>query len=445
MFNTMANRLSLLVFFLTRFPRAHIAATLGLAVLLAAAVSLPETAAPLPDQTRSITLALPASASPAEAAAPDTTPVERPWREITVRSGDTLGGLLRDQGVTPQEVHVLATSSPELRKLAQLRPGEVLRLDIDDNGRLLGVERQISRVELLRGLFDGSTWQAEHVVREYQRQLSYAEAVIDDSLFLAGQQAGMTDALIMQLANIFAWDIDFILDIRRGDHFRVLYEELLLDGEKVADGNILMAEFWNRDRKVSAFRYETSAGNVEYLDALGNSMRREFIRTPVEFARVSSRFNPNRRHPVLNTIRAHRGVDYAAPSGTPIRAAGDGRVEFAGKKGGYGNVVIIRHGQAYSTLYAHMRSFARGIRSGTRVKQGQTIGYVGMTGLASGPHLHYEFLVNGVHRDPLTVKLPKAQGLPEGERKAFLVHVNRLKQQLALYADANTVAANTLP
>jgi murein DD-endopeptidase MepM/ murein hydrolase activator NlpD len=174
-------------------------------------------------------------------------------------------------------------------------------------------------------------------------------------------------------------------------------------------------------------------------------MRREFIRTPVEFARVSSRFNPNRRHPVLNTIRAHRGVDYAAPTGTPIRAAGDGRVEFVGKKGGYGNVVIIRHGQAYSTLYAHMRNFARGIRSGSRVKQGQTIGYVGMTGLASGPHLHYEFLVNGVHRDPLTVQLPKAQGIPEGERKAFLVHVNKLRNQLALYSDTSTLAANETP
>lgn len=162
----------------------------------------------------------------------------------------------------------------------------------------------------------------------------------------------------------------------------------------------------------------------------------------MEFARISSRFNPNRRHPVLNTIRAHRGVDYAAPTGTPIRATGDGRVEFAGVRGGYGNVVIIRHGQQYSTLYAHMNSFARGIRSGVRVRQGQTIGTVGMTGLATGPHLHYEFLVNGVHRDPLTVKLPKARGIADNERRDFLVYANRLRNQMALHAEAFTLAQN---
>jgi murein DD-endopeptidase MepM/ murein hydrolase activator NlpD len=440
----MTKRLSPLMFLLTRFPRFHVAATLGLIVLLGAAILLPETGSSIPSRTESLTLALPERPQDERGAEAviESPASQRAWQEITVRSGDTLGKILRDQGIGAAQVHTLVTGHPKLKALANLRVGDTLRLDIDDDNALRAIEHQISRVESLRGEYDGEHWHAERITREYERQLSYAEATIEDSLFIAGQRAGMTDNLIMQLANIFAWDIDFMLDIRRGDHFRLLYEELLLDGEKVSDGNILMAEFWNRDRKVSAFRFETASGRVEYLDAQGNSMRREFIRTPVEFARVSSRFNPNRRHPVLNTIRAHRGVDYAAPSGTPIRAAGDGRVEFAGVRGGYGNVVIIRHGQAYSTLYAHMRGFARGIRTGARVTQGQTIGYVGMTGLATGPHLHYEFLVNGVHRDPLTVQLPKAQGIPEGERKAFLVHVNRLRNQLALYADASTLAAN---
>lgn len=437
----MTNQLSSFIFLLARFPRAHVAATLALAGLLGFALLVPETGSSVPNQMASFELALPERTEPA----PDTILPSQPdqqWQELTIRSGDTLGNLLRDHGVPASQVHALVSADPILKQLANLRAGQTLRIAVDEHGTLHAIEQLISRVESLRGTLADGAWQAEHIKRDYERQVSYAEAVIEDSLFLAGMQAGMTDNLIMQLANIFAWDIDFILDIRRGDHFRLLYEELLLDGEKVGDGNILMAEFWNRDRKVTAFRFETENGQVEYLDAQGNSMRREFIRTPVEFARISSRFNPNRRHPVLNTIRAHRGVDYAAPSGTPIRAAGDGRVEFVGKKGGYGNVVIIRHGQAYSTLYAHMRSFARGMRSGTRVKQGQTIGYVGMTGLASGPHLHYEFLVNGVHRDPLTVKLPKAQGIPEGERKAFLVHANRLRNQLALYSDASTLAAN---
>ncbi|MCC1497848.1 peptidoglycan DD-metalloendopeptidase family protein [Alcanivorax sp. 1008] len=439
----MTKRLSSFIFLLGRFPRAHVAATLALAALLGAAMLVPETGSSVPSQMESFELALPErGGSEMDSDTNISTAAERQWREITIRSGDTLGNLLRNNGVSAAQVHTLVSTDPTLKELANLRVGQTLRIDIDQYGTLQAIEQEISRVETRRGVLQNGEWQAEHIKRDYQRQMSYAEAVIEDSLFLAGQQAGMTDNLIMQLANIFAWDIDFILDIRRGDHFRVLYEELLLDGEKVADGDILMAEFWNRDRKVTAFRFETADGQTEYLDALGNSMRREFIRTPVEFARISSRFNPNRRHPVLNTIRAHRGVDYAAPSGTPIRAAGDGRVEFVGKKGGYGNVIIIRHGQAYSTLYAHMRSFTRGMRNGTRVKQGQTIGYVGMTGLASGPHLHYEFLVNGVHRDPLTVKLPKAQGIPEGERKAFLVHANRLRNQLALYSDANTLAAN---
>ncbi|MFN3714626.1 MAG: peptidoglycan DD-metalloendopeptidase family protein [Alcanivoracaceae bacterium] len=437
----MTKRLLPFIFFLTRFPRIHIAASLGLAVLLGAAILLPETGSSVPTRLESLELTLPELEDDGTGL-PLAEVSERPWLELTVRSGDTLGKLLRDQGVPAPEVHTLVTTSPKLKQLANLRVGDVLRVDVNEHGNLQAIERQISRIEMLRAELVDGAWQADHVSREYERQLSYAEATIEDSLFMAGTQAGMTDNLIMQLANLFAWDIDFILDIRRGDHFRLLYEELLLDGEKVADGNILMAEFWNRDRKVSAFRFETADGRTEYLDALGNSLRREFLRTPVEFARVSSRFNPNRRHPVLNTIRAHRGVDYAAPSGTPIRAAGDGRVEFAGVRGGYGNVVIIRHGQAYSTLYAHMRSFSQGIRTGARVKQGQTIGFVGMTGLATGPHLHYEFLVNGVHRDPLTVPLPKAQGIPEGERKAFLVHVNRLRNQLALYSEANTVAAN---
>ena len=416
--------------------------TLGLVGVLFVAILLPETGSTLPHHSTSLSLPLPVRDSSAEAVTMVDRAPQREWHELQIRSGDTLGKLLRDQGVSAAEVHALVTSDAALKELANLRVGDIVRVDVDEAGSLRAIERQISQVEILRGEFDGIQWQAEHIKREYERQVRYAEAVIEDSLFIAGQRAGMTDNLIMQLANIFAWDIDFILDIRQGDHFRLLYEELLLDGEKVGDGAILMAEFWNRDRKVSAFRFETAEGRTEYLDPLGNSMRREFIRTPVEFARISSRFNPNRRHPVLNTIRAHRGVDYAAPSGTPIRAAGDGRVEFVGVRGGYGNVVVIRHGQAYSTLYAHMRGFASGIRTGSRVRQGQTIGYVGMTGLASGPHLHYEFLVNGVHRNPLTVQLPKAQGIPEGERKAFLVQVNRLRNQLALYSEANTLALN---
>lgn len=436
----MSKQLSLIGFLIKQFPRGHVLASLGLTAVLALAVLLPQTGTSGSNQATSRPLSLPQSTSQTAdiAEAQDEVP---DWTTITVRSGDTLGKLLRDRGVPASEVHALVTSDARLKPLADLRAGEKLALAFD-NDQLVGVERVLSRIERLRAERRDGLWHAFHEKRDYQRQVRYAQGQIEDSLFVAGQQAGLTDKLIMELANIFAWDIDFILDIRRGDHFRLLYEELTLDGERVADGNILMAEFWNRGRRVSAFRFETAEGRVEYLDPKGNSMRREFLRSPVEFARVSSRFNPNRRHPVLNRIRAHRGVDYAAPTGTPIRAAGDGRVEFASVKGGYGNVIILRHGQAYSTLYAHMHRFARGIRPGARVRQGQTIGFVGKSGLATGPHLHYEFRVNGVHRNPLTVPLPKAHGIPEGERKAFLIQMNRLRSQIALYSDSSTLALN---
>lgn len=439
----MNNRLSFIGFLIRQFPRGHVVASLGLALVLMLAILLPQHGDSSASAATSLPLTLPQSAS-GSAPAPVDEPLGPQWTELTVRSGDTLGKLLRDRGVPATTVHELVTSDPALKQLAALKVGETLALAFD-NEQLLAVERRISRIERLRAEWRDGSWHADHEKREYQRQVRYAAGQIEDSLFVAGQQAGLTDRLIMELANIFAWDIDFILDIRRGDHFRLLYEELSLDGERVGDGNILMAEFWNQGRRVSAFRFETADGRIEYLDPKGNSMRREFLRSPVEFARVSSRFNLSRKHPVLNKIRAHRGVDYAAPTGTPIRAAGDGRVEFAGVKGGYGNVVILRHGQAYSTLYAHMHRFARGIRAGTRVRQGQTIGYVGMTGLATGPHLHYEFRVNGVHRNPLTVPLPKAHGIPEGERKAFLIQMNRLRSQIALYSDPTILALNEQP
>lgn len=430
------------------FPKGHLMACAALFGLLSAAVILPTSGATPDKQPAVRALTLPAPKVRVAAEETPSAPTEAAksqhidWREITVSPGDTLSRLLQAEGVSAGQVHRLVTADKRLAALTNIRPGDVLRVAVDDAQQLVALEHQISRVESLHAEYSEESWAVREEKRDYERQVRYAQATISDSLFLSAQRAGMNDNLIMQMVNIFAWDVDFVLDIRQGDSLEVLYEELYLDGEQVGTGNILMANFNNRDRRLTAFRYETQEGNIEFLDIAGNSLRREFIRTPVEFARISSRFNPNRRHPVLNTIRAHRGVDYAAPTGTPIRATGDGRVEFAGVRGGYGNVVIIRHGQQYSTLYAHMNSFARGIRAGVRVRQGQTIGTVGMTGLATGPHLHYEFLVNGTHRDPLTVQLPKARGVADEERRDFLVYANRLRNQMALHAEAFTLAQN---
>jgi murein DD-endopeptidase MepM/ murein hydrolase activator NlpD len=228
----------------------------------------------------------------------------------------------------------------------------------------------------------------------------------------------MSDAMVIKLANAFGYDIDFAQDLRVGDSFTVIYDDLYREGERLRDGDIIAATFVNRGRRFSAFRYTDAAGNTMFYSEDGRPLRNSFLRTPVEFTRISSTFSAGRMHPILGTMRAHRGVDYAAPSGTPVRAAGDGKITFRGWQNGYGNVVILQHGGHFSTLYGHMSRFA-GIRDGQHVSQGQTIGYVGMTGLATGPHLHYEFRIDGVHRDPLSVTLPKPEPLPQIELARF--------------------------
>jgi murein DD-endopeptidase MepM/ murein hydrolase activator NlpD len=236
-------------------------------------------------------------------------------------------------------------------------------------------------------------------------------ATITSSLFAAGQQAGMSGETIMTLANqIFGWDIDFALDIRAGDEFSVLYEQKFQDGQYVNDGRVLAAEFVNQGKTHRAVWFQSQDGKVQgYFTPEGKGMRKAFLRAPLDFLRVSSVFNPRRKHPISGVVRAHKGVDYAAPTGTPIWAAGDGRIQFAGRKGGYGNVVMIDHGKGISTVYGHMSRFGKSARAGRSVKQGDIIGYVGMTGAATGPHLHYEYRVKGVHKDPAKIPLPRTE------------------------------------
>jgi len=251
-------------------------------------------------------------------------------------------------------------------------------------------------------------------------------------LFMAGRNAGMPDGLTMDLAYIFGWDIDFALDVRRGDRFTVIYEKIYQGDQFLRIGNILAAEFVNQKRVYRAVRYTPAQGHSNYFTPQGHSMRKAFLRSPLNFTRISSRFSKRRFNPALHKFRAHKGVDYAAPRGTPIWSTGDGKVSFRGTKGGYGKTVIVGHGTRYSTLYAHLRSYAKGVRNGARIKQGQVIGYVGTTGLSTGPHLHYEFRVNGTHRDPLRVKLPHAKPLPKQELAAFDEHSAAFWSQMDL-------------
>ncbi|UTW06440.1 peptidoglycan DD-metalloendopeptidase family protein [Pseudomonas benzenivorans] len=355
-----------------------------------------------------------------ELATESTPPTDPLHKTIRVANGDTLSTVFAKVGLSASALHEVLNSSKEAKQFSRLKVGQELEFQLTADGQLDSLRSKLSDLESisLANTDKGFAFKRELVKPDVRS--SYAHGVIDSSLFLAAKRAGLSHGLTMDLANIFGYDIDFAMDIREGDEFELIYEEKVVAGKKVGSGDILSARFTNRGKTFTAVRYTDKQGNTSYYGADGTSMRKAFIRTPVDFARISSRFSNGRRHPILNKIRAHKGVDYAAPRGTPIKAAGDGKIALAGRKGGYGNAVVIQHGSRYRTLYAHMQGFAKGIRTGGSVKQGQIIGYIGTTGLSTGPHLHYEFQVNGVHVDPLSQKLPMADPIARNEKQRFL-------------------------
>lgn len=352
--------------------------------------------------------------------------------QLTIRAGDTLSDIFARLGITREQLEeVLAADRTARKQLARLVPGQNLEIRIDEDGLVQELLYQVDEQTSLVIMRENGVLRVSAETRNFETRVTFSKGVIRNSLFETGRESGLSDRLIVSMAEIFRWDIDFALDIRAGDSFVVMYEERYLDGRKVADGNILAAEFINQDKSFKAIRYTDASGRSDYYSPEGQNLRKAFLRTPVDFARISSGFG-KRLHPVLNRLRLHKGVDYSAAAGTPIRAAGNGRVAFRGVKGGYGKTVIIQHGKEYSTLYAHMQRFAPSVRLGQRVRQGQLIGYVGSTGLATGPHLHYEFRVNGVHRNPLTIKLPNAAPISAKFKADFQTAAQILISQLNL-------------
>ena len=330
--------------------------------------------------------------------------------EYTVQRDDTLDQIFRSVGLDVETLAELR-ARPEIRKaLDILRPGDIITL-VHADGVLQSLNRQISNTLTLSVARAGDGYAVNYIENPLETEIVGKRARIESSVFAAGQKAGMNSRTIMTLANqIFGWDIDFALDIREGDEFGVLYEQKFQDGGYVTDGRVLAAEFVNQGKTHRAVWFESKDGEVEgYFTPEGKGMRKAFLRAPLDFTRISSVFNPRRVHPLSGRVRAHKGVDYAAPTGTPIFAAGDGRIEFAGRKGGYGNAVIIDHGRGITTLYGHMSRFGKAARGGRAVKQGELIGYVGSTGASTGPHLHYEYRVKGVHKDPSTIPLPRTE------------------------------------
>jgi len=330
--------------------------------------------------------------------------------EVVVGRNDTLDAIFRRMALDTADLAAIRQLPGIRQSLDFLRPGDAIKLTHAD-GEIKELTRKVSETQTLRVVREDAGFAAKMIENPVETRTRTAAATIDSSLFQAAEAADISDIVALKLANVFAWDIDFVLDIREGDRFTVVYEQVYQDGKYLRDGEVLAAEFVNSGKMYRGVRFVTDAGGAGYYTPDGLPMRKALLRAPVEFTRVSSVFNPHRMHPILNRIRGHMGTDYAAPTGTPVHAAGDGRINFAGRRGGYGNALVLAHSNSVSTLYGHMSRFAKHIRVGTHVQQGDVIGYVGRTGLATGPHLHYEYLVNGVHKNPQTVQLPGAEPL----------------------------------
>jgi murein DD-endopeptidase MepM/ murein hydrolase activator NlpD len=403
------------------------------------APTAPGTAAPATDVA---TLqALPAAASPAAATGPGTNAAVSASAspslqlagapsleeaklalstiDVIVSRNDTLDRIFRRLKLSLADLASLRTLPGIRAALDSLRPGDSLRLTHRD-GALFGLERRLNEGQTLKVSREPEGLKADVLQTPLQMRSRTVRGVISSSLFEAVEAAGAHDQTAVALADIFGWDIDFVLDVRSGDTFIVSYQEIWRDGTYLRDGPIEAAEFLNQGREFRAVRYTDPDGGSHYYTPDGRSLHKAFLRAPVEFSRVSSHFNSARFHPILHRMRAHRGVDYAAPVGTPVHAAGDGRVRFAGSMGGYGNLLEIEHSRSIVTVYGHLSRFAHGIQPGAHVTQGTVIAYVGMTGLATGPHLHYEYRVNGVFKNPQTVDLPGAAPLEARWREDFL-------------------------
>jgi murein DD-endopeptidase MepM/ murein hydrolase activator NlpD len=340
-------------------------------------------------------------------------PVEQQFEYYEVAKGDTLGGLFKRAGLSAKDVYDITQLPIAKKNLLKIIPGEEIAIRKTDDGNLAELSYRMNKISTLVINKQNDKYQETVNKKELETRQSFITANIKTSFWNAAIDAGLSANHIMQLANVFGWDIDFALDIRKNDHFSLLFEQEYADGEFVRTGNILAAEFVNQGERYTAIRYSDG----QYYSENGNSMRKAFLRSPVDFNYVSSNFNPRRLHPVTGQVKAHRGVDYVAAIGTPIKAAGRGKVVEAGYNQYNGNYVFIKHNDTYTTKYLHLNK--RKVKRGDTVKQSQIIGTLGRTGRVTGAHLHYEFIVNGVHRNPRTINLPKSEPIARSEKTQF--------------------------
>jgi len=366
------------------------------------------------------------------------------WREERVQRGDTIGSLLARAAIADADALTFLRVNAAARPLYQLRPGQPVRVATDEDGRLIALRFIAGNGESLEVARLGDTFTASSAPPFAETRLTLRGGEIRSSLFSAADEVGLPDAVTLALSDVFAGDIDFYHDLHQGDRFSVLYETRYVDGEPVAVGRIVAAEFVNRDTTFRAFLWQGTDGSEGYYAEDGKSTRKAFLLSPMEFSRITTGFTDARFHPLFHTMRAHHGIDFAAPTGTPIRATGDGVITFAGVQNGYGNVIMVQHPGEYSTVYAHLSRFATETKSGARVHQGDTIGYVGQTGWATGPHLHYEFRVDGEARNPFAIDLPTARPIAVEDRPAFELAIAPFvtELQVAHAAPGSRIAAS---
>ena len=353
-------------------------------------------------------------------------------KRAEIKRNDSLFSILKRLGIEEKNI-VTLVNSDRSNLLAQIKIGKTLEVGINDSNIVISLNYIKDFKSGVRAKKSGEVYEIEEYELNTEKYRVFKNIEINNSLYVDGLKEGLPDSVIMDLVYIFGWDIDFVHDIRPGDSYSLIYEEVFVNGEKKLDGDILIAEFINRDRTHTAIRYKLQNGFSEYFSLEGRNVKKAFLRSPVKFSYISSSYNLKRRHPILHKIRAHTGVDYAASRGTPVRTTGDGTVVFADKKGGYGNLVEIKHTEDYSTRYAHLNKFHSKIKVGGKVKQSETIGYVGRTGTATGDHLHYEFRVNGKHTNPLTVKLPNAKPIHENDKDSYGLYAEKILADLKNY------------
>lgn len=351
------------------------------------------------------------------------------WNEITIKKGQSLSSIFKDLKLSQTLLYNIVHLNKDAKQLTKIFPGAVIAFSLTDDGQFSQLKYNISESDELFVKHDSVENQLSTNIISHPTEINVqtANGIITGSLFNAGKKSGLTDAMVMKLASIFAWDIDFVLDIRQGDSFSIIYEKIYQDGEFLRDGKIIAASFTNQGDTYQAVSYDDGNG-WSYYNPEGRNMKKAFLRAPLNFSYISSSFNPKRFHPVQKRVKPHRGIDYSAPRGTPVFAAGNGTVIKAGYNKYNGNYVFIKHPSGIVTKYLHFTK--KKVKKGQKVTQGQTIGTVGSTGMVTGAHLHYEFVLNGVHRNPRTVKLPKASPLAKNKINEYLIYANPILSQL---------------